>query len=246
MKEDSVISLKKKHAIILCSGGLDSVTTAHYVNKKLNYKLITILFFNYGQKSIKEERKSAKLCAKDLNAIFMEISLPELKKISTSLINIHGKINSLSFKDLKNTKKESKKWYVPARNLIFISYALSLSDSIFIENNEKCSIFLGFKCEGKDSYPDTTKHFIQLMNKLSKSSTASRPLILSPLIEKDKEDIIKLAYSLNVSLNKTFSCYSPKNRKHCGFCLACKLRQAGFYWSGIKDNTEYYYSQNNY
>ena len=55
-----------KNAIILCSGGIDSVTTAYYVRKKLGYKKITILFFNYNQRTMKQERNASKKCAKNI------------------------------------------------------------------------------------------------------------------------------------------------------------------------------------
>ncbi|MBI2046536.1 7-cyano-7-deazaguanine synthase [Candidatus Pacearchaeota archaeon] len=66
--------------------------------------------------------------------------------------------------------------------------------------------------------------------------------IIAPLIKKDKEDIILLGQRLGVNFRNTFSCYAPKRKnalEHCGCCLACRLRQAGFYWAGVKDETEY-------
>ncbi|MDO8563634.1 MAG: 7-cyano-7-deazaguanine synthase [Nanoarchaeota archaeon] len=228
-----------KNAIILCSGGLDSVVTAHYVKNKLKYNSITILFFNYGQKALTEERKASKLCAKKIHAIFIEISLPELGNLSTSLINLPGKIVQIAKKDLKDTKQESKKWYVPCRNLIFLSYASALTDSEFIKNNIKSDIFIGFKCEGNDSYPDTTKEFIKKINSCLSTSCSFSIKIKAPLIEKDKEDIIILGNNLNVDLEKTFSCYSPKNAKHCGICLSCALRKEAFYWANMEDKTLY-------
>ncbi len=231
--------MKNEQAIIICSGGIDSVTTAFYVKKKLNYSKITILFFNYNQKSLVQERKASKLCANSLNAEFIEIKLPELHKLSTSLINIKGSANKITKGKLKDTKEESKKWYVPSRNLIFLSYASALADSIFIKEKVKSDIFLGFKCEGSDSYPDTTLDFVNKMNSLLSKSSSYPIKILTPLIKMDKEDIINLAVKLNIKLEETFSCYSSQSGKHCGICLSCALRKSGFYWSGIKDKTLY-------
>jgi len=226
-----------RNAIILCSGGIDSVVTSFYVKKRLNYDKLTILFFNYNQKSLKAERKYAKLTAKKIRAEFIEISLPELGKLSTSLLNIKGKSIKTNKKLLKNTKAQTLLWYVPARNHIFISYALALSDSLFIKNKIKSDIFLGFKCEGNNPYPDATKEFIREENKLAKS-TVSKPLIQAPLIELDKEDIIMLGIKLGINLKDTFSCYI-NNNIHCGSCLSCALRKAGFYWSNKRDDTKY-------
>jgi 7-cyano-7-deazaguanine synthase len=224
-----------KNAIVLCSGGVDSVTTAYYAKKKLKYKKITILFFDYCQKSLKRERECSRSCARKLGAEFQEIKLGWLNRISSSLINKPGKVKKLGRKDLKDTKEESKKWYVPCRNTVFLVYALALSDSIYIREGRIFDILAGFKNEGRESFPDTTKDFVKKMNQLAKISTKSR--IIAPLIEKDKEDIIALGKKLGVNFKNTHSCYA-KN-KSCGKCLACMLRKEGFYWANEKDETEY-------
>jgi 7-cyano-7-deazaguanine synthase len=229
---------KQKNAIILCSGGIDSVVTAYYVRKRLKYENMKVLFFDYNQKSLIQERKASKKCAEKLNADFVEIELKWLGEISGSLINKKGKVKKLIKKDLKDTKKESENWYVPCRNLIFLSYALAFAESVYIKNKEKSDIFIGFKCEGQESYPDTTPGFVNEINKLSRISCLRDFKIIAPLIKKDKEDIIKLGFQLGINFKETFSCYIGK-RQHCGYCLACKLRQAGFYWANLKDPTEY-------
>ena len=104
-----------KHAIVLCSGGIDSVTTAHYIKKQLKYNKLIILFFNYNQRTLKQERTASKKCTKDLNAKFIEINLKWLGKISTSLINSNKKAKKISRKQLKDSTKESEKYYVPCR-----------------------------------------------------------------------------------------------------------------------------------
>ena len=92
-----------RNAIILCSGGLDSVTTSFFVKKRLKYDKIVILFFNYGQRSLEQERKCSKKCAKDIGASFSEVRLDWLAGISNSLINKKGEVNKLTSKDLKDT-----------------------------------------------------------------------------------------------------------------------------------------------
>lgn len=225
-----------RKAIILCSGGLDSTVTAHLIKKRYNYEKIAILFFNYSQKSLQAERKASKACAKEINADFIEISLPELGKLSSSLINKPGKTKEV--KSLKDTREESKKWYVPCRNTIFLSYALAFAESEYIKSKTPSDIFVGFKCEGREHYPDTTPEYVNEMNNLSKISCIFPFRIIAPLIKMDKEDIIHLGVKLNLSLDKTFSCYVGTSM-HCGRCLACKLRKAGFHWAGIKDPTRY-------
>jgi len=225
-----------KSAIVLCSGGLDSVTTAYYVKNKLNYNKIMILFFDYGQKSLNQERRFSKECAKSIKAEFIEIKLKQLENISGSLINRPGKMGKID--NLNNTKKESDKFYVPCRNTLFLVNALAFAEARYVNNKEINEIFVGFKCEGKESYPDTTIKFVKEMNNLTKISCNYPFKIIAPLIEKDKEDIILLGEKIGVNFEKTFSCYVSKN-KHCGVCLSCKLRKAGFYWAGVKDPTRY-------
>lgn len=227
-----------KNAIILCSGGIDSVTASYYVKKKLRYNDIKIIFFNYGQRNLSVEESSSRNCAKELSANFVKINLPYLNKISTSLINTNKKPQRLNKKDLKNTKKESEKYYVPCRNTIFLIYALTLAESFYIKTRKQYDIFVGFKHEGQEFYPDTTPNFVKQMNSLAKLTCKKPFKIKAPLIWKDKEDIIKLATKLNINLKNTFSCYIS-NKKHCGICLSCQLRKQGFYWANVKDPTEY-------
>lgn len=231
----------KRNAIVLCSGGLDSVVTANYVKKKLDYSNLKILFFNYGQRTLKQEKIYSRKCSSNLKVEFIEIKLDELNKISTSLINSSKKVREIDRKELKDTKKESDKFYVPMRNTIFLVYALALAESILIKHKEASDIFVGFKNEGKEAYPDTTAKFVEEINKLQKITINKNIKIISPLIKMDKEDIIKLGSKLGVNFKDTFSCYSgTKNTNlHCGKCLACMLRKEGFYWSGLKDPTNY-------
>jgi len=228
-----------KSAIILCSGGLDSVVAAHYVKKRLKYDKIIILFFDYGQRTLKQEKKAARLCANDLDAKFVEIRLGFLGKISASLINSKQKANKISRKQLRDTKKEADNYYVPCRNTIFISNALALADAAFVDKKRVYDIFLGFKSEGSESYPDTTKEFVKQMNKLGAIGCSKKFKIIAPLISKDKDDVIRLGQKLGVNLPATYSCYIGAGSLHCGYCLNCRLRQEAFFWANIRDKTEY-------
>lgn len=220
-----------KNVIILCSGGLDSVVTAHYVKKKLKYRKIIILFFDYGQRNLLSEKKCARKCARDLGGKFEEIKVTI--KLGGKLVD-KDRAEKGYRKDLKNTKKEASKWYVPQRNLIFLSYALSLAEANWLKDKKVYNLFVGFKNEGKEHYPDTTPEFVEKMNLLCKKGVE----IVAPLIKKDKEDIVLLGKKLGVNFRNTFSCYIG-GEKHCGVCLACKLRKAGFYWADIHDPTSY-------
>ncbi len=226
-----------KSAIVLCSGGIDSVTTA-YLAKSRTYKEIHILFFDYGQRSIDGERKCSLKCAEDLNCDFKEVNVKEISTFSPSLINVKKAHNEMSRENLKDTKKESENWYVPMRNLIFLSYALAYAEYLDITKSEKNDIFVGFKNDGKESFPDTTPDFVESVNEISKVSSKGKYKIIAPLIEKDKEDIILLGKKLGVDFVNTYSCYIS-GKIHCGTCLACALRKEGFRWANLEDHTKY-------
>ena len=139
-----------KNAIVLCSGGIDSVTTAYYVKKNLNYDKLIILFFNYAQRTLKQERKASKIYAKNLKAKFIEIKLPWSEILSQSLLNKKQKLKKIKRSNLKDTKKESLKYYVPARNLMFLSYAISFADSLKISEMKFTIYLLASKTKAKN------------------------------------------------------------------------------------------------
>ena len=236
-----MVKPKGKNAIILCSGGLDSAVVSYYVKKRLNYGKIIILFFDYNQRTLKQERTASKKIAKETRGEFREIRLPELHKISLSLINKKKKVKKVKRKQLKDTKKECEKYYVPCRNIVFLIHALALAESFYIKDKEIYDLFTGFKCEGKEAYPDTTPEFVKQMNKLREISTGVKGKIIAPLIKKDKDEIIRLGEKLGVKFRDTFSCYVGGDNliEHCGYCLSCRLRQEAFYWMNLKDPTRY-------
>jgi 7-cyano-7-deazaguanine synthase len=232
---------KMKNAIVLCSGGIDSSAAAYYVKKRLRYRKLIILFFDYGQRTLKQERKAARKIAKRLRAEFREIRVEELAKISASLINkskVKKQELKVTRKELRDSKKQSEKYYVPCRNIVFLTYALALSESLQIRDKQAWDIFTGFKSEGKEAYPDTTKEFVDEINELKKVATTIKGKIKAPLIKLDKDEIILLGERLGVDFRNTYSCYISKEQ-HCGYCLACRLRQEAFYWANTKDPTKY-------
>jgi len=227
-----------KNAIILCSGGLDSVVCAHQVKRSGEYAKIRILFFDYGQRSLGKERDLSKKCAEDLESEFIEIELPRVKGISGALTKSGGREKEVSREDLKKSGDLSVAWYFPFRNSVFLSQAIALAEASFINEGELNDLFVGFKCEGNDGFPDTSEEYVEHMNMLIKKFSSGDFSLKAPLIKMDKEDIVKLGHELNIDLSKTYSCYIGRS-KHCGVCLACRLRQEGFYWANIKDKTDY-------
>lgn len=228
---------RKTHAILLVSGGVDSVTMAYYVKKMLGYRHLLFLFFDYGQKAKEQEEYFSRKQARKLHAQFIKITLPFLKKISISSL-LHGPFRGSSRKSL-HKKKEIQTWYVPARNTLFISYALAAAESFFLRGI-KYDIFLGFKNEGRLHYPDTTKDYVSMFNALKKQAILGDPFIKAPLLPYDKEEVILLGQKLGVNYRETYSCYQgARGRMHCGLCMSCRLRQEGFYWANLQDPTPY-------
>jgi len=227
-----------KKAVVVCSGGLDSVTCAYYVKKKLGYHSIHLIFFDYGQKSLAGEHRSMIACAKDLKAIYKKVKLESLKELAFSGLTHQIKAKKIARIDLKNTGKESSKFYLPFRNTVFASYALAYAETLLKLKKDEVDIFFGFKCEGSESYSDTTQAYVDGLNDLIKKMNIQNIRIKAPFIKKDKEDIILIGAKLNVPLERTFSCYLS-DTYHCGTCLACALRKEGFYWANIQDKTNY-------
>lgn len=226
-----------KDALILCSGGIDSVVSAYLVAHTKKHRNYAILFFDYGQQSRNLELKFSKDCAKNIGASFRHIKLPELARITGPLVP--KEIVKITRKDLSNLQNENSKWYVPCRNTLFLTHALAIAEKNFLISKFSSDLFVGFKSEGRNPYPDTTQDYLDKMNVLAQEICAYPFRIHAPLIKKDKEDIIQLGIREGVDLTRTVSCYAPQRDKHCGKCMACALRHAGFYWAGIEDPTRY-------
>ncbi|MDD5331718.1 MAG: 7-cyano-7-deazaguanine synthase [Candidatus Nanoarchaeia archaeon] len=235
------------NAIILCSGGLDSVAVAYKV-KSMNPKKMILLFFNYGQKPLEEERFCVKKIAYELNAEFKEINLEWLGKISTSLINRKDKLPDVRDEDLKDIKKEQEHeilYWVPCRNAIFGLVGLSHAESLFISTKERWDVYLGIKDEGQVQLKDTTPEFLKKLNLLSEEATFHGGYkFLAPFIDKDKPEVVEIGSKLKVPWQYTYSCYNGGGFRgnlpiHCGKCHNCLLRKKAFHFSESKDISLY-------
>ena len=207
------MNLKNKSAVILLSGGLDSSTVTGLAK---SYKAkIFGLSFDYGQRH-KKELDSALTIAKHFEIEEFKIvkldlslwggsSLTDIKKVLP--------VDGIQLNTIPNT-------YVPGRNTIFISVALSYAEAINAD-----LIGLGVNALDYSGYPDCRpdyiKKFQELANLANKRGREENPIKLwTPLIDLNKEDIIQLAFDNNVPLEKTWSCYSG-NLKPCGKCDSC-------------------------
>jgi len=235
-------------AIVLVSGGLDSVTTAYYVKKKLKYEKLLFLFFDYEQRTLKEEEYCGRETAKLLKADFKKIDLKWLGGISTAMLNTDEEMPDIDEKELGNIEKgkeEILNYWVPCRNAVFLIAALAHAESCVLGKKEKPDIFIGLKCEGRIPMKDTTPSFVAAMQKLAEEATHDGEYkVIAPLIDKDKDEIVKLGKELGVPFGLTYSCYSGGKFKgkvpiHCGRCENCVQRKKGFYWAGVEDVSLY-------
>ncbi len=220
-------------AVVLLSGGLDSSTTLAIANER--YDKLHGLTFLYGQKHEKEI-KSAKNLGDHYSLVehkFLDVPLSEIGK--SSLLEGGEEIPDQEEGEIGD---EIPSTYVPARNIIFLSYALSYAESIDAE-----AIFIGATARDYSGYPDCRPEFYDAFEKMAEKGTKKgvegEPIsIRYPLIDMTKSDIVKKADELDVPLDLTWSCYRG-GEKACGRCDSCKLRLKGFEEAEIKDPIEY-------
>ena len=217
-------STSNHKAVILLSGGLDSSTVLYYA--KANGYETHCLIFDYGQRHRKEilaAKKIAKLSKSPFHVV--RIGLPwKGSALLDSTINmpVQGKMN---VKDIPVT-------YVPARNIIFLSFAASFAEAIVAKH-----VFIGANAVDYSGYPDCRPAFIKsfqsmLAQGLKTGVEGKKIKVETPLIHLSKAKIIQLAAKLNVPLSMTWSCYQGK-QKPCGVCDSCRLREQGFIDAGI-------------
>ena len=215
-----------KKAIILLSGGLDSATTLYFAKHK-GFDC-SCLIFDYGQRH-KREIKSAKKIAKKTGCPYTVLR-----------IDLPWKGSALLDKNVTVPNKRTSKipsTYVPARNIIFLSFALS-----FAESKGASAIFIGAHAQDYSGYPDCRPEFFRAFEKVirvgSKAGVEGRGIkIETPLINKNKAEIIKLGAKLKVHFELTWSCYRGGSVA-CGKCDSCFYRAKGFSEANIRDTLE--------
>ena len=219
-------------AIVLLSGGLDS-TTVLAIAKAHDFECYA-LSFDYGQKQ-RSELESAKTIANQSNVVEHRIMKISLADIGGSALT-DGEIDVPKYSE----SDEIPVTYVPARNTIFLSFALAWAEVIDCQK-----IYIGVNALDYSGYPDCRPEFIKafetMANLATKQSVEGEKIeILTPLISLTKAQIIQKGLSLGVDYSKTISCYLANiNGEACGECDACVLRINGFNNANIKDPTFY-------
>lgn len=220
-----------KKAIILLSGGLDSITVLALA-KQQGFDCYA-LSFDYGQ------RHNAEL--KAASEIAKAYQVTDHKIIKLGLGSIGGSALTDTQIDVPDKLQDGiPVTYVPARNTIFLAFALGWAEVL-----KSTDIFIGVNAVDYSGYPDCRPEFIKAFQQLANLATkagieGNNITVHTPLISLSKSDIIKQGIKLNVDYARTVSCYSADEQgRACRVCDACRLRLLGFTESGILDPTRY-------
>jgi 7-cyano-7-deazaguanine synthase len=224
-----------KKAVILLSGGLDSATTLAIARQE--GFICHALTFRYGQRHEVEVESAIRLAK-----VFY---VREHKILDIDLGTLGGSAltdNNLEVpKDRESTDPAIPSTYVPARNTIFLAYALAWAEIL-----GAFDIFIGVNAVDYSGYPDCRPVFIEAFEKLANLALAAGVekkgifKIHSPIIQMTKGQIIKTGIGLGVDYSLTHSCYDPdKDGRACGVCDSCRLRKKGFQEADVPDPTIY-------
>lgn len=221
-----------KKAVILLSGGLDSATVLADA-KSQGYECHT-LSFDYGQ------RHQVELKAAERLSVLYGAASHRVMQMNMAAIGGSALIDKTIDLPIDGVGEEIPITYVPARNTIFLSYALGLAEVL-----EAQSIFIGVNAVDYSGYPDCRPDYIHAFEKMANLATKStiegqRIAIKTPLIDLTKAQIIQLGDSLGVDYSATVSCYqADEEGRACGVCDSCRLRKQGFEQAKVQDPTRY-------
>lgn len=223
-----------KKAVLLLSGGIDSATCG-IIAKESGFSLHA-LSFSYGQRH-SVELQSARNVAQLLQA-------EEHKVIQIDLTAFGGSALTSDIEVPKGrsveTEEEIPSTYVPARNTIFLSFALAWAEVL-----DATDIFIGVTAVDYSGYPDCRPEFIQAYENMANLATragveGNRYQIHTPLISLSKAEIIRKGLELGMDYGITHSCYDPRSEgRACGECDSCLIRKKGFEDAGAADPTRY-------
>jgi len=197
-------------ALILLSGGLDSLVSLGLARNDYNVELA--LTFDYGQKSANQEIEASKKICEFYGIKHQIIKLDWLKNITQTALVSDIKVPDVE----KSTEETAKAVWVPNRNGLFLNIAGCFADSFSFSH-----IIIGANKQEGQTFPDNTQSFIDRINAEFEFSTQAKPKVVAPLINFDKNDIVKHALNANIPLELTRSCYND-SEKNCGTCESCK------------------------
>ena len=240
---------ERRSAIMMISGGVDSVTTAYYVAKELKPMNMLLVFADYKQRTYQYEEFCIEKISERLAVPLKKIDLKWLGDISTSVLTHPEKeIGETRHEDLWDADKARQrilKWWDPCRNALLLLVGLSHAESFYISKGERYNVYIGIRRETPVAMKDNTPEFLAEMNRLAEQATHHGGYEISaPLITYDKDKVVELGERLGVPWEYTYSCYAGHSfrevdgRKlpvHCGRCSNCGRRKLAFKEAGITD-----------
>jgi 7-cyano-7-deazaguanine synthase len=230
------MSSERKKAVVLLSGGLDSATVLAIARSE-GYEPYA-LSFSYGQRHA-WELEAAKRVAASLGAAQHRIATIDLRVFGGSALT--DDIAVPRGRDAEEMARGIPITYVPARNTIFLAFALAWAEVL-----ESSDIFIGVNALDYSGYPDCRPEFIEAFEKMANLATKAgvegrqHLKIHTPLIALTKAQIIQKGIEFGVDYGLTSSCYDPfPDGQPCGACDSCLLRQKGFRENGTEDPLQY-------
>jgi len=222
-----------RKAVVLSSGGIDS-TTAMAMARSQGFAVFS-LTFDYGQRH-RHELSAARAVARHLNAAKHLVIETDLRKIGGSALTADIPVPKTG--PVENAIPVT---YVPARNTIFLAYALAWAETL-----ATADIFIGVNAVDYSGYPDCRPEYIEAFTRManlgSKAGVEGRInfTIHTPLIHMTKAEILRTGAALGVDYSFTSSCYDPSPEGlACGLCDSCRIRKKGFVDAGLPDPTRY-------
>jgi len=229
--------VSRKKAVVLSSGGIDS-TTVMAIAKQEGFEIYSLSFFYKQRHSV--EIEAGKKVADVMNVKKHLIIDIDLKKIGGSALTDNN-LDVPKYRKMQSMADEIPVTYVPARNTIFLSYALAWSEVL-----QSSDIFIGVNAIDYSGYPDCRPEYIEAFERMANLATKAgvegktKLKIRTPLIHMTKAGIIKKGVDLGVDFSLTHSCYDPSSDGlACGECDSCIIRKQGFKEAGIIDPTKY-------
>lgn len=221
-------------AVVLLSGGLDSTTTMAYAISK-GYEVVP-LTISYGQRHARELR-SAKAVAEHYKVKQHVMTDLDLSFLTTSALTSKA-VDVPQRASVEDISEEIPVTYVPARNIIMLSIAAGLCETIGGE-----AIFIGANAVDYSGYPDCRPEFLEAFQHVlrvgTKAGVEGRPIrVEAPILKMSKGEIVALAKKLDAPLHLTWSCYRG-GEEACGHCDSCILRLKGFREAGLEDPVPY-------
>ncbi len=221
-------AMKNRKAIVLLSGGLDSATVLYWALRE-GYRPHALIF-DYGQRH-KREIRGAKALLRRTGVTGMEIPI-RMPWGGSSLLDKGSRVPVK--RRAQRMQKDIPSTYVPARNTVFLSIALSYAEAIGAG-----TILIGANALDYSGYPDCRPSYFKAFGRMAKLATkvgvqGKAIRVRAPLLKKTKAQIVRLGHALGVPLEWTWSCYAGKARP-CGACDSCVLRAKGFFEAGLAD-----------